>query len=80
MDRVAIKKEAKEFAYANKWNIWKGLLLVSIFSFFLLILCSRYSRIKKAINKKGISFNTSINESNKTSHIISLHKSIIILS
>lgn len=32
MDRVAIKKEAKEFAYANKWNIWKGLLLVSILS------------------------------------------------
>ena len=30
MDRIAIKKKAKEFAYKNKWNVWKAVLLVSI--------------------------------------------------
>ena len=32
MDRVAIKKRAKEFAFNNKWNIWKALLLSMAFS------------------------------------------------
>ena len=32
MDRVEIKKKAKEFAFANKWNIWKGILLTAAIS------------------------------------------------
>ena len=27
MNRVEIKKRAKEFAFNNKWNIWKAILL-----------------------------------------------------
>ena len=30
MDRKEIKKRAKEFAFSNKWNFWKVLLLFSI--------------------------------------------------
>ena len=33
MDRVTIKKRAKEFAFANKWNIWKAILLVSAINY-----------------------------------------------
>lgn len=32
LDRVAIKARAKEFAFNNKWNIWKCVLLVSVIS------------------------------------------------
>ncbi len=32
IDRVAVKARAKEFAFNNKWNIWKCVLLVSIIS------------------------------------------------
>ncbi len=35
MDRVAIKKRAKEFAFQNKWNIWKPLLIFMIISFVI---------------------------------------------
>ena len=31
-DRKALKAKAKEFAFNNKWNIWKGVLLVSFIS------------------------------------------------
>ena len=30
MDRVEIKKEAKEFAFKNKWNIWKPILIICL--------------------------------------------------
>lgn len=30
MNRVEIKKEAKEFAFNNKWNIWKPTIIVSL--------------------------------------------------
>ena len=30
MDRVELKKEAKEFAFQNKWNTWKPLLVLSL--------------------------------------------------
>ena len=32
MDRVAIKAKAKEFAFSNKWNVWKAILLISAIS------------------------------------------------
>lgn len=32
MDRVKIKAKAKEFAFNNKWNVWKAILLVGILS------------------------------------------------
>ena len=30
MDRVKIKEEAKEFAFKNKWNIWKPTIIISL--------------------------------------------------
>ena len=33
MDRRAIKAKAKEFAFQNKWNIWKPLLLYMVIAF-----------------------------------------------
>ncbi len=32
INRVELKAKAKEFAFNNKWNIWKGILLCSIVS------------------------------------------------
>ena len=34
MNRVEIKRRAKEFAFNNKWNIWKGVLFVAIITGF----------------------------------------------
>lgn len=33
MDRIKIKERAKEFAFANKWNIWKPYLVIYAISF-----------------------------------------------
>jgi len=32
MDRVEIKKKAKEFAFKNKWNIWKPIIIIGVIS------------------------------------------------
>ena len=33
MNRVEIKKRAKEFAFNNKWNIWKPFLVYFVIMF-----------------------------------------------
>lgn len=53
MDRVAIKKRAKEFAFNNKWNIWKAILLYMALVFgvsFVLGLITGILRLPEAVN------------------------------
>lgn len=40
MNRKEIKERAKDFAFKNKWNIWKPLLVIYLFSFMIGLLIS----------------------------------------
>ena len=40
MDRKEIKARAKEFAFSNKWAIWKPFLMYSLIAFVITLVIS----------------------------------------
>lgn len=53
MDRVAIKARAKEFAYKNKWNVWKALLLIAAITYAVTFIVGLISGGTATVNADG---------------------------
>ena len=79
MDRVELKKEAKEFAFKNKWNIWKPLLVLCLIEGIVVAILNAFGFTAEQVNIDILSAKVTTYQMSPTASFIASLAEVLLL-